>query len=110
MTRLKDFDDRQEEKGHEQEEIPYEPFDEELKIDFEFLKQQQLPNAESYEFDNIKFKEPSFPEIDPREYQSREVMNEYELFGFDHLIFKDFDHDDDFEFKTAFEDFQFSIP
>lgn len=33
-------------------EIPYEPIDEELKVDFKFL--EQPPSAESYEFDNIK--------------------------------------------------------
>ncbi|CAG8463555.1 10141_t:CDS:2 [Acaulospora colombiana] len=87
------------------EESPYEPSDE-LKINFEFFKEP--PSAYAYEFENIEFKEAPFPVIDSSEYQSGDVLDYYDLYGIDEST-KKFDLGNDFEFVTAFDDFQFDL-
>ncbi|CAG8506694.1 4335_t:CDS:2 [Dentiscutata heterogama] len=56
-------------------ELSYEPLDEDLKFDWEPLR--HLPSVTAYEFENIKYDELSFPKIDPNDYRSREVMDDY---------------------------------
>ncbi|CAG8492386.1 17852_t:CDS:2 [Racocetra persica] len=57
------------------EELPYEPLDEDLKFDWDALRHP--PSVTAYEFENIKYDELPFPEIDPDDYKSREVIDDY---------------------------------
>ncbi|CAG8601469.1 27214_t:CDS:2 [Gigaspora margarita] len=54
------------------EELPYEPFDEDLKFDWEPLR--NMARVPSYEIENIEL---TFPKIDPDDYRSREVIDDY---------------------------------
>ncbi|CAG8627871.1 7188_t:CDS:2 [Racocetra fulgida] len=57
------------------EELPYEPLDEDLKFGWEAL--QYPPSVTVYEFENMKYDELPFPEIDPDDYRSREVIDDH---------------------------------
>ncbi|CAG8584111.1 2541_t:CDS:2 [Racocetra fulgida] len=57
------------------EELPYEPLDEDLKFDWDALRHP--PSVTAYEFENIKYDELPFPEINPDDYKSREVIDDY---------------------------------
>ncbi|CAB4396891.1 uncharacterized protein OCT59_023092 [Rhizophagus irregularis] len=69
------------------EEPPFEPDDEDLKINFEFFKHPL--NFDVYEFENIIYEEPPMPKIDEKDLCYRKNMTEEELFGFDKLFIND---------------------
>ncbi|CAG8539750.1 2664_t:CDS:2 [Funneliformis caledonium] len=92
------------------EEPPFEPDDEDLKIDFELFKHP--PNFDAYEFENIIYKEQTMENFNENALQDREFMTEEELFGFDkllendELIFSDLEYGK--EFMKQFGNFKFS--
>jgi len=55
-------------------EPPFEPDDEDLKIDFEFFKHPL--NFDVYEFENIIYEEPTMPKFDEKDLRYRKVMTE----------------------------------
>ncbi|CAI2178670.1 2672_t:CDS:2, partial [Funneliformis geosporum] len=56
------------------EEPPFEPDDEDLKIDFEFFKHP--PNFDAYEFENIIYEESTIKNFNDNDLQDREFMTE----------------------------------
>jgi hypothetical protein len=55
-------------------EPPFEPDDEDLKIDFELFKHPL--NFDVYEFENIIYEEPPMPKIDEKDLRYRKPMTE----------------------------------
>ncbi|CAG8498452.1 19597_t:CDS:2 [Cetraspora pellucida] len=84
-------------------ELPYEPLDEDLKFGWEALRHPS--SITTYEFENIKYDELPFPEIEPDDYRTRKVIDDYELYGFDKVIFTDYELGD--ESTNEYETFQF---
>ncbi|CAG8677612.1 4585_t:CDS:2 [Cetraspora pellucida] len=56
-------------------ELPYEPLDEDLKFGWEALRYP--PSVNMYEFEDINYDELPFPEIEPDDYRTRKVIDDY---------------------------------